>query len=851
MVAVLVLSISAVAKPISRRADCPGYEATNVLQADSYLLADLQLLGNCTLYAKDITNLRLLVEYQTDTRLHVLISDSDNNVFQVPDQVLHRPHSQNSTADTSAIRFTYKKNPFSFTVTRVSTGEVLFDTSAAPLIFETQYVRLRTRLPTNPNLYGLGEHSDDFRLGTTGYTRTLWNAEAPFIPRNQNLYGSHPIYFDHRGSAGTHGVFLLSASGMDIKIDKTEAGEQYLEYNTIGGVLDFYFFAGPEPTAVTKQYADVVGLPAMMPYWTLGFHQCKYGWKTVDFVAEVVAKYAAANIPLETVWGDIDYMGDHKDFSTDPVNYTMDKLQKLISSLHANKQHYVQIVDPGIGQSSSYPTFARGAEQGVFLRSLDGFFYTGYQWAGKVVWPDWFAPNTQAWWTAEIERFYDPTTGIDVEGLWTDMNEASNMCDQSCFNREGNLSHAIPQLVPSIGPMKGLPGRDLLNPGYHIRNRHGGLSVNALWTNISNADGTYQYDTHNLYGTMMARATRSALVERKPTKRPFLLTRSTFAGAGRYAAHWFGDNYSAWDDYRIAIKQMLAFTSMHQMSMVGSDVCGFNGVAQPVMCARWAALGAFQPFYRNHADTSAPEQEFYLWPIVADSARKAINARYRLLDYIYTAMNKHSTYGDPVASPLWFKYPADTNTFDIQTQWFFGDALLVSPVVDDDSTSVTYYLPDDVFYDFWTLKPVRGRGASVTANDVGWSDIPVHIRGGSIVPLRAKSGYTTADVRSQNFTIIVAPGIDGNAQGSMYLDDGESLDVGTQKSEIQFYWDGALFVCNGTFGYPTDVWVEHVTILGGGNNGSALSVGKQGGIPGGFGPWRLNRSFFVFRHSFA
>ena len=75
------------------------------------------------------------------------------------------------------------------------------------------------------------------------------------------------MYFDHRGAEGTHGVFLLNSNGMDIKINSTTEAGQYLEYNTIGGIVDLYFLAGPSPTEVSKQYAEVVGLPAEMPYW--------------------------------------------------------------------------------------------------------------------------------------------------------------------------------------------------------------------------------------------------------------------------------------------------------------------------------------------------------------------------------------------------------------------------------------------------------------------------------------------------------------------------------------------------------------------------------------------------------
>ncbi|KAK0713384.1 glycosyl hydrolases family 31-domain-containing protein [Lasiosphaeria miniovina] len=832
----LILATTAWARALAPRAPCQGYQAANVLLSDSYLVADLALIGNCSQYSPDITNLRLLVEYQTD---------SDYNVYQVQDQVLPRPNSQNATTTNAKIQFAFTKNPFSFNVTRTSTGEVLFDTSAAPLIFESQFVSLRTRLPQNPNLYGLGEHSDSFRLQTNNYIRTLWDAESPFIPNQQNLYGSHPVYLDHRGASGTHGVFLLSSSGMDIEIGQTASGDQFLEYRTIGGVLDFYFLAGPDPAAVSKQYAEVVGLPAMVSYWTLGFHQCKYGWPNIDYVAQVVANYSAANIPLETVWGDIDYMDNKRDFTTSPVNFPLAKVRQLVSSLHENNQHYVVILDPGIKNDASYSTYARGAPQSVFLKAADGSYYRGSQWAGEVVWPDWFAPKTQDWWSNEIKIFADPGTGVNVDGLWTDMNEVSNFCNNvACTNSQAAVVGRTPprrrprRAGDGPGPMKGLPGRSLFQPAYRINNHQGDIAAKTLDTNVTNADGTVQYDTHNLYGTMMAGATRQALIARTPGKRPFVLTRSTFAGAGRVAAHWFGDNFSSWDHYRTTIRQLLAFATIHAMPMVGSDVCGFNGAAQENMCARWAALGAFQPFYRNHADISAPDQEFYRWASVADSARKAIAARYRLLDYLYTAMHRATSIGDPVASPLWFPYPADTNTFGIQTQWFLGDALLISPVVDDDSTSVTFYLPNDIFYDFWTHAPVRGAGAAVTVNDVAWSDIPVHIRGGSIVPLRVNSANTTTQLRQQNFTVIVAPGLDGTAKGYLYLDDGESLDVGSQSSDIVFTWDGQKFQADGTFGYATRVIIESVVVLGG--NGSAEAESRAQTH---HGPWALSEAF--------
>jgi alpha-glucosidase len=220
-------------------------------------------------------------------------------VYQVQEEILPRPENKNAAASGAALQFDITEKPFSFTVKRKENGEVLFDTSGVPFVFEKQYVRLRTNLPNDPNIYGLGEHSDSFRFHKN-YQRVLLNSESPFIPNNANLYGTHPVYFDHRGDKGTHGVFLLNSSPMNINLGQASAnGTQYLEYNTIGGIIDLYFMAGKQPTEVSKQYAEIVGLSAMYPYWSLGFHQCKFGYWDVNMVAEVVANYSTAGIPLE------------------------------------------------------------------------------------------------------------------------------------------------------------------------------------------------------------------------------------------------------------------------------------------------------------------------------------------------------------------------------------------------------------------------------------------------------------------------------------------------------------------------------------------------------------------------
>ena len=158
-------------------------------------------------------------------------------------------------------------------------------------------------------------------------------------------------------------------------------------------------------------------------------------------------------------------------------------------------------------------------------------------------------------------------------------------------------------------------------------------------------------------------------------------------------------------------------------------------------------------------------------------------------------------------------YPSDRNTYAIQTQFFYGPALLINPVTQESSTSVSFYVPQGTWYDFATQKPVSGAGSTITYSDIDTSSIPILVSGGSIIPARVKSAMTTKELRDNDFELLVAPDAQGNASGTLYLDDGESL---TQKgtSEIVFSWDGKKIKMAGTFGFSTNVGVKTITIMG-------------------------------------
>lgn len=137
---------------------------------------------------------------------------------------------------------------------------------------------------------------------------------------DENIYGTHPVYLDTRyyttDYSGrlkyaphatdkktkyvsyTHGVFLRNAHGQDVLLRPSG-----ITWRTIGGSIDLYFFSGPKAEDAIKAYQQsAVGLPAMQQYWTLGFHQCRWGYENWTVVKEVVDNFAKFEIPLETLW---------------------------------------------------------------------------------------------------------------------------------------------------------------------------------------------------------------------------------------------------------------------------------------------------------------------------------------------------------------------------------------------------------------------------------------------------------------------------------------------------------------------------------------------------------------------
>jgi len=326
-------------------------------------------------------------------------------------------------------------------------------------------------------------------------TYTLWNRDLP-TPENTNLYGSHPFYLQ-MVDGKAHGVFFHNSNGMDV-LYRQESSQDTLTFRAIGGILDFYIFTGGTPEDAVNQYTKLVGKPYMPPYWALGFHQCRYGYRTVETIEQVVENYTIADIPLETIWTDIDYMDNYFDFTYDPERFPPAQMKAFVDSLHAVGRHYMPIVDVGISNTTGYFAYDSGSALDLWTKDGEGNDFIGKVWPGLSVFPDWFHPKSAQWWEDCLKVQHDQ---VAFDGMWIDMNEISNFCDGVCGNPPKPVANSVDEFDPNFPPYAIQNGENKNDPLYH----------SVLDMSCRHYGGEREYDTHNLHGYMQTWRSRDAM----------------------------------------------------------------------------------------------------------------------------------------------------------------------------------------------------------------------------------------------------------------------------------------------------------------------------------------------------
>ncbi|MFF2851159.1 glycoside hydrolase family 31 protein [Streptomyces sp. NPDC058001] len=559
----------------------------------------------------------------------------------------------------------------------------------------------RAEVAADARFFGLGGRASGPRLRDGTYR--LWNTDpgGSFEPGDDPLYITMPVQLVV-SDAGTHLVFHDTTWDASVTLWEGEEGAGsghdragMSELRAEGGPLRCWVVVGT-PARVLHVWASLTGAPALPPAWALGHHHARWGFGSAQEVRRVVAGYRERGLPLDAVHLDIDHLDAHQVFTVDRERFP--ELPRLARELRADGVRLVSIVDPAVKAEPGNAVFDSGQAADAFVRDASGRQVRGLVWPGESVFPDFTDPRVRAWWG----DFYEERLAQGFAGFWHDMNEPVSFAAFGDTTLPRSARHA-------------LEGR-----------------------------GGDHREAHNVYGLTMAQAGYEGLRRLRPDERPFLFSRSGWAGMHRYGGTWSGDVATGWPGLRASLSLVLGL-GLCGVPYSGPDVGGFTGSPSPELYLRWFQLGAFMPLFRTHAALRAGRRE--PWEFGADvleHARVALVERGRLLPYFMTLAHLARRTGSPYVRPLWWGNPEDRALRACEDAFLLGDALLVAPVLEPGTDRRAVRLPRGRWYDVVTEEAYEGPGQVLV--DAPLSRIPVLARAGAVLPVRAADGELELEV---------------------------------------------------------------------------------------------------------
>ncbi|MEI7498887.1 MAG: TIM-barrel domain-containing protein [Bacteroidota bacterium] len=587
---------------------------------------------------------------------------------------------------TDSLQLVLYKNPMRIVVKSISGEMISEDYASLPVSWLGTEVTCYKKLFPDEKFLGLGEKTGN--LDKRGNSFENWNSDVPAYATNHDpLYQSIPFFIGIHGKVA-YGIFLDNSYRTKFNFGAS-TDEQFSSFSAADGEMDYYIFGASDVAGIISDYTWLTGRMPMPPYWSLGYHQCRWSYFPESQVMSIAQQFRDKQIPCDAIYLDIDYMDAYKIFTWHKERFPQPKA--MIDKLNGMGFHVVTIIDPGIKVEKGYFAYEEGVANNYFAKYPDGSNYIGSVWPGRCHFPDFTKESTRKWWGASFSSLVDP----GVEGFWNDMNEPS----------------AWGQSIPNIVQ-------------FDFEGRKGSIT-----------------QAHNIYGLEMSRATFEGTRALLKGKRPFVITRAGFAGIQRYSMVWTGDN-EATDDHMLLSARMVTGLGLSGVSFTGPDVGGFMGNPSEQLITRWMSLGVYTPFFRNHSAWDTKSKEPWSFGLNVEYMLKdMIKQRYRLLPYIYSAMYESTRSGMPVARSLAINYTFDEKVYwwKYQNEYLFGDNLLIAPV-SCNQQAAKVYLPEGGWYRLSSGEFYKGN-AEVTV-DAPLNDLPVFVKASGIIPMQSDIQFT-------------------------------------------------------------------------------------------------------------
>jgi len=602
--------------------------------------------------------------------------------------------------------------------------------------------RVHWALEPEDRFYGLGARTGG--LDRRGRRVGVWSRDALVGEATDPLYSAIPFFVIARRGRWL-GVLLDSPGHSVFDFGHTVADR--LSFGPCRGALSVLLFTGPTLSQVLEQYTAVTGRAPLPPRWSLGHHQSRYSYDDESEVREIAAEFRQRGIPTDAIHLDIHYMRGFRVFTFDRSRFPAPAA--LSADLARDGFRLVAIVDPGVKRDKRYDVYREGIEHGYFARAGGAPFYMKV-WPGDAAFPDFYRAEVRRWW-GDWHRVYREA---GIAGIWNDMNEPAGW-KHAWYVGDG--------VIP-LGEQ---------DPGRATHQLEDGRSVPHA-------------AVRNAYGHLENQATYEGLLRLRPDERPFVLTRSAFAGTQRWAAQWTGDVCSTWSALRQSLPMMLGL-GLSGQGFVGSDIGGFLSDSTPELYARWIQIGALAPFCRSHTSLHSHRQEPWSFgPRVEAIARAALQQRYQLLPYLYTAFRDTARTGMPLWRPLFAEFPDDADVVAVEDQVMVGPALMAAPVFEPGASSRRVVLPRGSWFDWYSGQSLEG-GQALTV-DAPLERMPLFVRADVAIPTQPEVRF--ADDRPEQPLIweVFLTGAARGEIGLVYEDDGRSFAYQRGQSSVTRVW---------------------------------------------------------------
>jgi len=669
----------------------------------------------------------------TDSIVRVTYS-MDRVVAQHPDFLVLKtvwPKSSFSLQTTDPKTVSLSTSTVRIDIARNDSSLVFYDSKGRKLTQEN------TRTLTPVEVHGEKTfHSERFT--------NMWDTQEGFYGLGQHQAG----VLNYRGESvdivqdntNISTPFLLSSNGYGIfwnngsrsRFNNRFVHALYIS-SEVADSIDYFFLYGPDFDKIVASYRELTGQAPLFGKWAYGYWQCKNRYDSQQELEEIAAKYRELHVPLDNMvqdWFWWNVMGE-------PVfNKNYPDPKGMIDTLHKEHVHIMFSVWPYFRPGS--PVYNDMDKRGFFI---DKTKVSGFHPAGMALY-DAFNPQARKYYWKLID---DGLFKIGADAWWLDTTEPETE----------------------------------------------GVETNLLVTHrVALGNGARYANEFPLLTTTGVYQGQRAASDRK---RVFILSRSGYAGLQRNSvAVWSGDVDPNWETFRRQIPAGLNL-SVSGIPYWTTDIGGFVA-ANPddpkyrELYIRWFQFGAFSPIFRAHGTRKTNQNE--IWSYGADAQKILTNydqLRYRLMPYIYSLAWKTTNDGYSIMRPLVMDFREDTRAQNIADQFMFGPAFLVSPVVEPGAVSRRVYLPDALWYDFWTGKSAPGGRSTETAAPIEL--LPLSVRAGSIVPLGPDIEYAT-EKPANPLEVRVYPGANGSF--TLYEDENDNYNYERgAHTTIPLSWDEA------------------------------------------------------------